>query len=335
MRGDPAAGDLVRSPQLVEGPVHPDDERHDASVSGPAFGAADCSARNATTAASAVGNRRPSVTISSHRGSWRAVARVCGGRSANQHSHVARDELGLEVGPVVDDGQRRPGDGRHVEHERVGIGVVDGGEHGAVGVADVGGVQRAVRSAARAARAARDVDGPGEHHVGAVGGRVELGHPERGRARAARGTASARTPTSTAGSSPNTSPAPAVITATQNSMRSRRQNRRSSDGLISPATATTTMHPSVACGRSLSRPPRNSAQATARSAVDELADLRHGAGPLVDGGLREPAGRRHRAEERAGEAGDPVGGQLLVVVDRRLVGDGARRRRPTPSRGST
>ena len=34
-----------------------------------------------------------------------------------------------------------------------------------------------------------------------------------------------------------------------------------------PATATMTMQPSVACGRSLSTPPRNSAQATARSAV--------------------------------------------------------------------
>ena len=65
---------------------------------------------------------------------------------------------------------------------------------------------------------------------------------------------------------------------------------------------------------------------------DELAELGAGAGALVDGGLREPAGRRHRPEERAGDAGEPAGDELLVVVDRWLgrpahaAGDGERSR---------
>ena len=58
-----------------------------------------------------------------------------------------------------------------------------------------------------------------------------------------------------------------MIAATQNSMRPSRHSRTISAGLISPSTATTTMQPSVACGRSLSTPPRNSAQPTASAAV--------------------------------------------------------------------
>ena len=71
----------------------------------------------------------------------------------------------------------------------------------------------------------------------------------------------------TAMSRPKHSPLAAVIAATQNSVRPSRHSRTISPGLISPSTATTTMQPSVASGRSLSTPPRNSAQPTANAAV--------------------------------------------------------------------
>ena len=58
-----------------------------------------------------------------------------------------------------------------------------------------------------------------------------------------------------------------MTTATQNSRRLSRQKRTNSAGLIRPSTATTTMQPSVASGRSLSTPPRKSAHATASATV--------------------------------------------------------------------
>ena len=79
------------------------------------------------------------------------------------------------------------------------------------------------------------------------------------------------------------------------------------------------MHPSVASGRSLSTPPRNSAHPTASATVTSSLSWVTGTGALVDRGLREATGRRHRPEERARRTGDAVGRQLLVVVDRRLV----------------
>ena len=99
---------------------------------------------------------------------------------------------------------------------------------------------------------------------------------------------------------------------------SSRQKRTNSAGWSRPSTAMMTMQLSVASGRSLSTPPRNRAQAIASSDGHQLAHLGHRAGALVDRRLREPAGRRHRPEEGAGDARHAVGGELLVVVDRRL-----------------
>ena len=168
-RGDPSPGDLVRSPQLVEGAVHANDDGHVAQLT--------CSARYALTAARAVGNRRPSAVISSQRGSRRAVAKVCGGRSANQQRTPRAMSSASRSAKWSTDGQRRPGDGGHVEHEGVGGGGVDRREHPAVGAAHVGRVQRARRSAARAAR------GPARCRTRAARGRrrrawLELGHPD-------------------------------------------------------------------------------------------------------------------------------------------------------------
>ena len=91
-----------------------------------------------------------------------------------------------------------------------------------------------------------------------------------------------------------------------------------------------TMLLSVASGRSLSTPPRNRAQEIGQHDGRQLAHLGHRPGPLVDRRLREPTGRWHRPEEGAGDARHAVGGELLVVVDRRLraaadrLGDGCR-----------
>ena len=55
------------------------------------------------------------------------------------------------------------------------------------------------------------------------------------------------------------------------------------------------------------------------SCCDQLAELSDRARSLVDRRLREAAGGRHRPEPRAHGTGDPIGGELLVVVDGRLV----------------
>ncbi len=100
----------------------------------------------ALTAASAVGNMRPSASAAVHPGSCRAVANERGGSAADPQRHTARLELALEIGELLEDGDGEAGDRRGVEEQGRRLCRVHGGEDLAVGAANVGRVQRSVEA---------------------------------------------------------------------------------------------------------------------------------------------------------------------------------------------
>ncbi len=125
------------------------------------------------------------------------------------------------------------------------------------------------------------------------------------------------------------SPITTVMLATSSSRRLTLAMHAISDGLTSPITATTTTAPSVACGRSLNTEPRNDAAAIASPDSHQLAELRARAG--TDGSPRSARTRRRagHAEEATDDGGEPVGDELLVVVDGSVHPATGHRRRAT------
>ena len=266
------------------------------------------------------GGARPAASISSHRGVLRAVASDRGGSAAIQSSTSRAGSSSLDLLELVDHRHRQQGDGGGVDDDELGRGSagVDGRDQAPVRRAHVGRVERPVEAQDQQARApARWSVRPASRSSPPRAGWSSVSWILS--SSTITSTRVRTTPIATASRSPRASPLTAVTIATQNSMRLSCQKRTNSAGLIRPSTATITRQPRVASGRSLSTPARNSAQPTARTTVTSSLSWVRGAGPLVDGGLGEPARRRHRLEERAGDAGHAVGGQLLVVVDRRLA----------------
>ena len=96
-----------------------------------------------------------------------------------------------------------------------------------------------------------------------------------------------------------------------------------------------TMHPSVASGRSLSTPPRNSAQPTASAAVTSSLSWVPAPALWLIAVCENPPADGIARNTRSGDAGHAVGGELLVVVDRRLVAAAHGAGDRAPSRGST
>ena len=123
-----------------------------------------------------MGNRRPDVSYSAHRGIILAISRCTRWQRGDPQRHRARLQLALEVADLVEDGHRQHGDGRGVQHERAWVGGIHRSEDPAVGTAHVGGVQRAVEAQDQEAADRLGVL-PGHAHIGAIRRQLQLRHP--------------------------------------------------------------------------------------------------------------------------------------------------------------